>query len=368
MFELIWEEQSLHILVDSEPIATEGSTGQSANDEVCLFSSGGNGYGVWAGIELFYTPIGQATWASGVQSPSEGCFTPWQAEPLVEKGYWQDLGDYVIPHGSVGQFCKLVDTWKQMEAAFAAFAAASGDPTVTIHPVMRQMLGSLHEVIEERPDGTVGLLCPDGFLRFFPHAVCVLPDPSEEESAMQSRIADEKALSVQPHNTTESTVETVRELAAAPPPPTYIEQVTVPQDQVPVQAARGVVLDCWSTLGETELEQIERVVAHFVQMMHDQGVALPDNIRMVSQCKEAAHRRCFVYRFGTRRLHFAARAMDDGRLLLVVRCGGGFMDFVEFARRHGGLEQIKLRKQLEASGVVRVNRVLQSGSIKVTSE
>jgi len=365
-FELIWEEQSLLVIIDSEPITMECNAGEScASDQVCLFSKG-SGYGVWAGVELFYTPRGQSTWALGIQSPSEGACMPWELNAPAEIGYWQVLGEHVIQHVSVGRWCKLVDSWEFMEASFAQNAT---DPTVAIHPVMRKMLGSMHEVIEERADGMIGLLCPDGFLRFFPPAVQALPEePTPEMSAPECSDMDHGALAAPPAYPRENHVETVNstELAAARPVATACDAVRESQE---VQAiARGVVLDCWSEPSESELQKIERVVAHFVQLMHQQGVALPQNINMVSQCKEASHKRCFVYRFGTRRLHFAARTMDDGRLLLVVRCGGGFMDFVEFARRHGGLEEIKLRKQLEATGVVRINRVLKGGSIQASQQ
>jgi len=77
--------------------------------------------------------------------------------------------------------------------------------------------------------------------------------------------------------------------------------------------------------------------------------------------------RCFVYGFGTRRLHLAARSTDDGRLVLVVRCGGGFMDFLDFARRHGGLERLRLQRQVGALGAGRVclTSVLAEGHVQI---
>merc|ERR1719313_1751049 len=114
-------------------------------------------------------------------------------------------------------------------------------------------------------------------------------------------------------------------------------------------ASQALTLECWSIPQETDLEQIQRVVEHFLAILEEQGVVVPDNIRLVAPCREASHQRCFVYRFGTRRLHFAARAADDNRLALVVRCGGGFMDFLDFARRHGGLEKLRMCRQLGAN-------------------
>jgi len=75
-------------------------------------------------------------------------------------------------------------------------------------------------------------------------------------------------------------------------------------------------------------------------------VDLPANIQLVEKCNEKEHGGCFVYRFGTRRLHVTTQAVDDGRLLLVVRCGGGFADFGTFAKRHARSENVKLQRKL----------------------
>eukprot|EP00812_Abedinium_dasypus_P012547 NODE_6059_length_532_cov_173.964361.p2 GENE.NODE_6059_length_532_cov_173.964361~~NODE_6059_length_532_cov_173.964361.p2 ORF type:complete len:128 (-),score=22.93 NODE_6059_length_532_cov_173.964361:131-514(-) len=79
--------------------------------------------------------------------------------------------------------------------------------------------------------------------------------------------------------------------------------------------------------------------------------ALPSNVRRIEVCKEPQHPTCYVYRFGTRRLHINLRHdADTGRIHLVVRCGGGFVDFVVFAKRHGGLEQLKVAGPPSAAG------------------
>jgi len=132
-------------------------------------------------------------------------------------------------------------------------------------------------------------------------------------------------------------------------------------------AQPGLVLECWSVPQETDMEQIQRVVAHFVALLEGEGVELPENIRLIAPCREASHQRCFVYRFGTRRLHFAARSTDDTRLALVVRCGGGFMDILDFARRHGGLEKLRLHRQLQGNGTgtLRLNSTLSEGCVRI---
>merc|ERR1712196_339186 len=113
---------------------------------------------------------------------------------------------------------------------------------------------------------------------------------------------------------------------------------------------------------------MERAMAHFIALAEAQGVALPPNIRLIAPCKEPAHKRCFVYNFGTRRLHFAVRENTDGRLQLVVRCGGGFMDFMNFARCNGALEQLRMQRVQgghNASGTVNLTSVLAAGRVRV---
>jgi len=83
----------------------------------------------------------------------------------------------------------------------------------------------------------------------------------------------------------------------------------------------------------------------FVQALQSAGVVMPENIRCLDQCASKQHPGCFQYVFGTRRALMATRMTGEGRLLLVVRCGGGFLDFVEFARRHGSLEQLSLLRE-----------------------
>merc|ERR1711924_525200 len=76
------------------------------------------------------------------------------------------------------------------------------------------------------------------------------------------------------------------------------------------------------------------------------------------------HANCYVYRFGTRRLHVQDQG---GRLSIVVRCGGGFLDFATFAQRHGRIEQLKLhpRSDLQGSQTLRFNSVLRISSFKI---
>lgn len=352
VFELIWEEAMLHILIDNEPISMEPASGCQSEAEVCLYSSG-KGYGVWAGVELFHTPAGQSTWGLGVQASSPGCFVPWELKSTEETGFWQDSGDFVIEHVSTSKICTLVPTWQQMLDAFAAV------PGYTTHPVMQRMLGGVYEIITERPeDGMFGLLCPDGFMRFFPPAAAPM---LHQDSSVPGPVANDSEA--------KDDVQSLQELLPVPieslPVPPPAARADAIEDSALPATPRGLRLECWSVPNETDIEQLERILAHFVTLLQDEGVALPENIRLVGPCKELSHNRCCVYRFGTRRLHLATRSTDDGRLVLVVRCGGGFMDFLDFARRHGGLEQLRLRRQVGANStsMVRVTSVLAEGRV-----
>jgi hypothetical protein len=106
---------------------------------------------------------------------------------------------------------------------------------------------------------------------------------------------------------------------------------------------------------------MDRVMATFLEHLRAAGLALPENIRRLEHCRDAAHvSGCYVYSFGTRRLHMSIREAEGGRLLLVVRVGGGFVDFVRFAMRHGSLENLRLQRRPQQDGrqVVRLVGVL----------
>merc|ERR1712151_1378482 len=90
---------------------------------------------------------------------------------------------------------------------------------------------------------------------------------------------------------------------------------------------------------------MDRVMDTFLAKLREAGYELPENIQRLEACRDQQHADCFVYSFGTRRLHLATRELESGRLSLVVRCGGGFFDFAEFALRNGAVEQIKLQRR-----------------------
>jgi len=128
-------------------------------------------------------------------------------------------------------------------------------------------------------------------------------------------------------------------VSAVPPVP------AVPAAARPATAAGALAIECWTLPGESDLARIERVVSTFVDQLQAAGITLPDNLQRVGRCGARADPQpCFIYRFGTRRVHLNIREAEGGRLCLVVRCGGGFLDFAEFARKSGRIEQAKLFK------------------------
>merc|ERR1711964_155977 len=97
---------------------------------------------------------------------------------------------------------------------------------------------------------------------------------------------------------------------------------------------------------------------------------MPENFQRVGRCGARTDPQpCYIYRFGTRRLHINIREAEGGRLCLVVRCGGGFIDFAEFARKNGSTEQIKLLKiQRQATGgreVMQLASVFSKGERRI---
>lgn len=114
------------------------------------------------------------------------------------------------------------------------------------------------------------------------------------------------------------------------------------------------------------MTRVDRVMQQFLVALQEAGMVMPNNIRRIQACRVSGHSNCVVYHFGTRRLHVATNALGGGRLSLVVRCGGGYMDFVEFARRHGSLESLRLERQLanDDRRAIRFASVLSSGKVK----
>jgi len=122
----------------------------------------------------------------------------------------------------------------------------------------------------------------------------------------------------------------------------------------------ALTIECWTLPeSESELQRMDRVMTTFLEALEKHGVVMPSNIRRLEACGER-HPGCFVYEFGTRRVHIATRDGEGGRITLVVRVGGGFLDFVQFVQRFGSLESVKLERHSE-DGMLRLSSVLSQG-------
>jgi len=162
---------------------------------------------------------------------------------------------------------------------------------------------------------------------------------SSSESVVRGNVEIEEAQSV--------------DLDSEPPP------VPVPRPWT----AGALTIECWSLpVPESDIARIERVMAIFAEQLIAAGVIMPENFQRVGRCGARTDPQpCYIYRFGTRRLHISIREMEGARLCLVVRCGGGFIDFAEFARKHGSIVQLKFARMQRRPGTGR--DVLQLASV-----
>lgn len=363
LLELLFEKGDVHFSVDGEPVGTMDAGAPSAVEEIQLVSRCG-GDGVWAGVELFHTPALRHSWQMGLRDMSAGGREPWKV--LQEEGRWQVDDNGIMQNvqfemGAVARITaikqRLIDSFSRCPAKYSYL------------PRMEEMLGLTYRICKINSDGMVGLPAPDGSsdsIWWFPPvaAALVVPDPSEVAAVVEARgqapadqVPEVPAL---PGMVLSAGAEANSDedpspssASAAPPSPVLIG---------------GLAIECWSIPGEGDLERMERVMAVFTDALQSAQVPMPDNIRRIQRCTAPQHAGCFVYNFGTKRMHVATRMTEAGRLLLVVRCGGGFIDFVEFARRHGSVEQLRIQKR-PASGVggrevVRLTSVLARGKVR----
>lgn len=154
----------------------------------------------------------------------------------------------------------------------------------------------------------------------------------------------------------------------SPQPPPRVQHIVEPMppaadaNERPASAGGLFTIECWSLPGESDLARIERVMSVFVEQLVASGVIIPENFERVGRCGARSDPQpCHIYRFGSRRLHINIRETEGGRLCLVVRCGGGFLDFAEFARKNGSVEQMKFLKLQRRSSQGR--DVLQLASV-----
>mmetsp|Transcript_76926 Transcript_76926/g.135547 ORF Transcript_76926/g.135547 Transcript_76926/m.135547 type:complete len:506 (-) Transcript_76926:144-1661(-) len=350
LLELIIEEGELSAIIDGEPLLTTKAEGFCETEEVWLVSRSG-GPGIWAGVELFHTPPGNRRWETGAQSVQPGELSPWDC--LTEEGRWQldDAGVMRSIDFRIGTLAKVTAVKQRLLDSFSRVSSK-----YPYKSGMDQMLGKEYRVVKIADDGMVGLPSPDGSddgVWWFPPYAYAIRVVTEEPP---------KAETPEPGPVAPAPVD---EEVHVPEAPQMDEEEEQPEGgtAAPVDFD-GFTLDCWNIPGEEDIKRIERCVSTFVNALAAANVALPENIARVQLC--AAHPGCHVYKFGTRRVHMATRAGEGGRLLLVVRVGGGYMDFIEFARRNGSLEQLRLQKTSEPGKreVARFTSVLSKGRRK----
>mmetsp|Transcript_38179 Transcript_38179/g.110247 ORF Transcript_38179/g.110247 Transcript_38179/m.110247 type:complete len:670 (-) Transcript_38179:27-2036(-) len=358
MFEVQLEAGQAHFSIDGEPVHSSQAEGAEVPEEVALVSRCG-GHGLWAGLEVFHTPRGQQTWELGIQRLQPGDRLPWKV--LTETGRWQVDDEGVMQNvsfleGAVAEVTiirqQLIDSFDTVPEKYQFFSE------------MDCMLGKQFRVVTVNSDGMVGLPAPEGSeepVWWFPPVATALVVARELAPAPQAEA---------PAPAEEAEVE--REGPAADEAPAQEEPEEPEEPASPPASPRppgvgGLSIEAWTIPGEEDLARMERVMTTFVNALEAANVAMPGNIHRIERCRASQHASCFVYSFGTRRMHVATRASENGRLLLVVRCGGGFLDFVEFARRHGSLERLRVERAnnlQQGRGVVRLTSVLSRGRVQ----
>eukprot|EP00933_Yihiella_yeosuensis_P005125 TRINITY_DN109577_c0_g1_i1.p1 TRINITY_DN109577_c0_g1~~TRINITY_DN109577_c0_g1_i1.p1 ORF type:complete len:681 (-),score=112.07 TRINITY_DN109577_c0_g1_i1:201-2243(-) len=363
LFELIIEACSTVWLIDGECVSNLPCNGMTDGEDELWIVSRCGGIGVWAGVELFCTPPAKPHWDMGVQSLTADDRLPW--EVCEEAGRWQL--DYEGVMQSI-MFCEgtcatVTPSLKSLMDSFARYSEEYGVENGYC-PGMNCMLGNTYAVVSISDLGMIGLQPPgakEGMLFWFPPVATALTAalPVVNKAHVDEVVAveiDEPAPETAP-------VMVVADPADETP---ELEEVVDVMPREPFKIG-GLEIECWNIPGEEDLARMERVMSVFTKALEKADVAMPDNIRRIQQCKAAQHKTCHVYSFGTQKMHVAARVTAEGRLLLVVRVGGGFMDFIEFARRHGSMERLRVQRQADANGreVVRITSVLSQGKKKV---
>jgi len=321
LFELVLQEETFSASVDGEPVGSAPAQGASAAEEL-LLGTAASARGAWAALELLHTPLGYGTWELGIQEIRPGNRRPWRIR-VHKEGRWRVSG--------TGAVEELPEASVEEEPVPAPVPAAPPPPEPP--------------AAEEEPP----------------------PTPAPPEESEQEDTAEEAS---EPEELPEQAPEPAPE-AEAPPARRRASPKRRPQRKrnlpAPAPPDGSLTIDCWDVAGESDVQRMDRVVGLFLQKLQEANVVLPENFARLGQCEEPQHPGCFVYAFGTRRLHISLREGEGGRLTLVVRCGGGFLDFVGFVRRHGGLEQLKLTRRPDSRGGqhIQLVSVLTRGTLTV---
>jgi len=323
VFELVLEDGHLAVSIDGEPLSIKLATPTFDNDECVWLSSERGACGNWDSVELMHTPFGRATWETGVQSVVPPDVWPWKVHSQ-EKGRWF-LGD--------GGLLEEIPV-ENLEKAV----------------VQTEERDDFEDVVEEVVDDD--------------EPIGQAEDAKNGDSNVQQMVGE-------PELHQESGC--VESSEISPPPPPRPQSKSRKRrgrlQKTPDSSNTALSIECWALPSESELDRLDRVAGVLLEGLRTAGVTVPDNFKRLEVCKEPQHGNCYTYSFGTRRLHITTREAVGGRLTLVVRCGGGFLDFVEFVRRNGSLENLRLQRLLDGDGErphLRLTSVFAQGRLNVS--
>jgi len=302
----------------------------------------------WAGIEVLHTVRGHETWEVGVMNVQAGNRRPWRVR-ATRGGRW----DYVPGQDGVTWAGKgNEDDSSGDEQPRPASAPPQPEPPM---PPMQEVLEEIEETLEELEEELLEEgLQPEEEVVAEIEEVEVKADTEEDLCGCQAEEKEEEEEAA-PAASSSSVVARRRPKRAASKPKSKPRSRSPPRSGSP--AFGGLTVECWSRPGEDAMQRLDRVMEEFLEKLREAKVVIPSNLRRLGPCEEPLHPNCVLYSFGTRRLHIQVREGDNGQLTLVVRCGGGFLDFVAFVRRHGSLEELKLQRRVDATGRERIQLV-----------
>jgi len=300
-----------------------------------------------------HTPLGHGTWEMGVQDVKLGNRRPWRIHHQ-EEGTWEVEASGMVRKTSVDEPEDPRERRKRQ---------ASDQQKPEVDEPSLEAPAEVDEPIAEAPEEP--LEEPSEEPPAEPEEPSVEPPPEPFEESVADK-PEECERPVTPPKRTK----TPSKLAKGRTKPRSRGRGASPRTASPPPSKdplTGLAIECWMKPGETDLQRLDRVMDVFLGKLLESGVVLPDNISRIGKCGQPEHDACYVYNFGTRRLHIATREGDAGRLTLVVRIGGGFIDFVEFVRRNGSLEKLRLERRPDSKGHehIRLSSVMSHGRMQV---
>lgn len=310
-------------------------------EERVWIGASGSARAAWGAIELLHSPLGDSTWEVGVQDVQPGNRRPWR---MLN----QEKGTFEVDVAA--------DVWTVTKTS-------SDEPDWEEERRRRREKQQLQQQALEREVVVAAQEEPEAESP----TILVVEEPAEEPPPAEPELAEEVVEVPEP-------IEEAEPLKLPPGRPrakgrtkSKTKPRTISPAPPPMQPWMGLVIDCWTVAGESDLQRLDRVMAFLLDNLVQAGVPMPSNIQRIDHCSQPEHDACYVYSFGTRRLHIATREGDAGRITLVVRIGGGFIDFLEFVKRNGTLEKLRFDRRPDSRGHqhVRLCSVMQNGRTEV---